>query len=474
MTTTAGNACLICSQRKTKCDRAFPSCSTCIIPLAADIVQPAPACSRCRIRKKKCDRKVPSCTRCATQQVDCIYPERSKAVRSPNAIFTHCLESGEVDFKVPLPIKPRPYMRMLLHSYIETLGMNPLPVDQGSLAWLLRTSWIQQALLDPCAFHATLYSASAHVDALQGLPTTNITLYHHTMVLRFLKEKLTAPGIFSDESIMILIAPLVFFTSLSGDSRSSQVHKKALMQMIQVKSRLEPLTLSPFLEGLIAVCILQESVIHDLQFDLPWVEVPPTPLTPPLYLIYAALYRAKFKREAYYSLSPKAICIFEDIKFACEYLASLTASSSLPLSLYAHLQASWRAQIEVALSATGPAAHPTPLTGPMAMTIACHAAALIFCSLQILVDEIWVRGATEAHTWICMVGAAASIIRNDRIFFTLRHGRPVTCVQSQGASIFLESWAIYDWGNQWRKARLLVPTVNSETFIIKDPQCATF
>ncbi|KAL3440823.1 hypothetical protein BJX65DRAFT_314407 [Aspergillus insuetus] len=295
---------------------------------------------------------------------------------------------------------------------------------------------------------------------------------------------------------MTPMAPLVFFTSLSGDNRSSQIHKKALIQMIRDNSGLGQLTLSPFLQGLIAVCILQESVIHDLQFELPWVEIPPTLLTPPSYLISAALRRAKFKHDAYYTLSLKAIYILKDIEFACEYLASLTTSSPLLPSLYVHLQDSWRAQIEATLSTFGSVEHPTPLTGPMAMTIACHAAALIFwyllddffplspSSLQILVNglksalacsgtEIWVRAAAEAHTWICMVGAAASMIRSDRIFFALRHGQPVTCVQSQGAPIFLESWAIYDWGNQWRKARLLVPpTANSETFVIKDPHCA--
>ncbi|KAL2810097.1 hypothetical protein BJX63DRAFT_434619 [Aspergillus granulosus] len=387
-------------------------------------------------------------------------------------------------------------MRVLVNSFVETLGIYPLPVDKTSLAWLLRTSWIQQALLDPCAFHATLYAASAHVDALRGLPTTSMTLYHHTMVLRLLKERFAAPGAVTDESIMTLMAPLVFFTSLSGDDHSSQIHKKALIKMIQIKSGLGPLTLSPFLEALTAVCILQESVIHDLQFDLPWVQVPPTPLTPPSYLISAALRRAKSRHDAFYSLSPKAIRIFEDIEFTCKYLASLTAGSSLPLSLHAHLQASWRAQIEVALSATGPAAHPTPLTGPASMTMACHAAALIFwyllddfsplapSSLQILVDglkralicsstEIWVRIAPEAHTWMCMIGAAASIMRNDRIFFTLRHGQPVICVQSQGASIFLEGWGVYDWGSQWRKARMLVPAADNETVITKDPHCAT-
>jgi hypothetical protein len=90
--------------------------------------------------------------------------------------------------------------------------MDPLPVDDGSLACLLRATWIQQALADPCALHTTLYAASAHLDAFRGAKNSNMTLYHHTLALRLLQERINDPDAVFSESLMACVAPLVFFS----------------------------------------------------------------------------------------------------------------------------------------------------------------------------------------------------------------------------------------------------------------------
>jgi hypothetical protein len=95
---------------------------------------------------------------------------------------------------------------------IETFGMEPLPVDSSSLALLLRATWIQQALSDPCALHTTLYAASAHLDAFRGVKNNNITLYHHTIALQLLQERINDPEAVFSESLMACVAPLVFFS----------------------------------------------------------------------------------------------------------------------------------------------------------------------------------------------------------------------------------------------------------------------
>jgi hypothetical protein len=95
---------------------------------------------------------------------------------------------------------------------IETFGMDPLPVDAGSLACLLRATWIQQALADPCALHTTLYAASAHLDAFRGFKNSNMTLYHHTIALQLLKERINEPDAVFSESLIACVAPLVFFS----------------------------------------------------------------------------------------------------------------------------------------------------------------------------------------------------------------------------------------------------------------------
>jgi hypothetical protein len=95
---------------------------------------------------------------------------------------------------------------------IETFGMDPLPVESGSLACLLRATWIQQALSNPCALHTTLYAASAHLDAFRGAKSSNMTLYHHTIALRLLQERINDPDEEFSESLMACVAPLVFFS----------------------------------------------------------------------------------------------------------------------------------------------------------------------------------------------------------------------------------------------------------------------
>lgn len=90
--------------------------------------------------------------------------------------------------------------------------MAPLPVDDGSLAQLLRTDWVARAIVDPCFFHATLFSASAHLDAFQGKTNNPMTLYHYSMALGLLREKLASPGGTLDEGTIACIPPLVFFS----------------------------------------------------------------------------------------------------------------------------------------------------------------------------------------------------------------------------------------------------------------------
>jgi hypothetical protein len=97
-------------------------------------------------------------------------------------------------------------------SVIETFGLAPLPVDKGSLAFLLRTSWASHALSDPCSFHATMFSASAHLDAFRGDWNNPITTYHYTMALRLIRERLASPNVAPDEGTIACIPTMVFFS----------------------------------------------------------------------------------------------------------------------------------------------------------------------------------------------------------------------------------------------------------------------
>lgn len=45
-------------------------------------------------------------------------------------------------------------------------------------------------MLDPCLFHATMFSASAAIDHLNKRENNTITIYHQTCAIRLLKERL--------------------------------------------------------------------------------------------------------------------------------------------------------------------------------------------------------------------------------------------------------------------------------------------
>ncbi|KAJ5297435.1 hypothetical protein N7508_007684 [Penicillium antarcticum] len=409
---------------------------------------------------------------------DCVYPKQALVLNSPGASFLRSLKISRVDVTVPLPVESRPHMPMLIHSFIETFGMEPLPVDGSSLAWLLRASWIQQALSDPCALHTTLYAASAHLDAFRGVKNKNMTLYHHTIALQLLQERINDSEAMFSESLMACIAPLVFFSALLGDKGLSKMHKMALMQMIKVQGGLEHLALGAFLSGLITVCVLTEAIIMDSALEIPFLNIPPTPLMPPTYFTSAVLRRAANREGGYYNLSHEVIEIFEHIDFITHVLPDGPGAVDI--------RAKWTAKMEdFSLSIDYQQTQENTDDGSIksdadAITKACQTAALIFwyfflddeyvasfsmTVLQHLVRKLkyalsrgsmdtWVRTAPEAHTWICLLGTAAALDMNDRVWFSLRHGQPVICIESRGASVFLQNWSMYSWANRRRNERM--------------------
>ncbi|KAL2813975.1 hypothetical protein BJX63DRAFT_206632 [Aspergillus granulosus] len=359
-------------------------------------------------------------------------------------------------------------MPMLMHSFIETLGLAPLPVDKGGLAFSLRTSWAAQALRDPCSFHATLFSASAHLDAFRGVSYNPVTTYHYTTAMRLIREKLALAGGMPDEIIIACIPTMVFFSSLRGDVKSSQIHKKGLIQLLRAKGGLAEHELDGFFSALIPVCVMAEAIVFDSDLDIPGVDIPPIPFIPPTQLLSRALERAAHQ-TGYYNLSHEAIQIFKDIQAVC-------IEPDEPLST--RTKDIWTERIHSRLTQT---LHPIQ---PNRIDAACHVAALIFfyllfdnnpgldlipsSHLQNLVHDLktilldttkdsWIRISPEAITWICLVGAAASARASaDRIWFTLRYGQAVGCIRSEGVSLYMDCWMLYSWLNWRRKEKTSV------------------
>jgi hypothetical protein len=49
---------------------------------------------------------------------------------------------------------------------------------------------MRHAMVDPCLFHSTLFSASAHIDHLHNVPESSRTTYHSMQAVRLLRKKL--------------------------------------------------------------------------------------------------------------------------------------------------------------------------------------------------------------------------------------------------------------------------------------------
>ncbi|KAL5364975.1 hypothetical protein BJX96DRAFT_181318 [Aspergillus floccosus] len=438
------------------------------------------ACLSCRAGKRRCDKHLPSCARCTKLQIRCIYSNGMVAMFDHDtaaSYFGGSLSLRRVDPEMSLPIPKQKHTPMLLHSFLETFGMQPLPVEDGSLASLLRTDWVSQALADPCFLHATLFSASAHLDAFQRRSNNHVTTYHYTMALKLLREKLDSPGGVFDIGTIACIPPLVFFSSVRSDEQSSRIHREGLMQLLKARGGLQKMGLGAFFSALIAVCVMTEAIIFDLELGIPGVEVPATPLTPPACLLTAALKRAAHQ-AGYYNLSRDAITIFQDISLVCRYSDARYVGTTDERRLYSSTKAKWRGQLQRRISQgldEPDSSHPST---PNGIFQSCHAAALLFwylfdvyfsvdaITLQALVRTLksavvkasmdtWIRCSPEAHTWICLVGAVATTpCSDDRVWFSLRHGQPVTCLRSEGPSLYLDSWKTYDWLNRRRKLRL--------------------
>jgi hypothetical protein len=217
----------------------------------------------------------------------------------------------------------------------------------------------------------------------------------------------------------------------------------------------------------------------DSTLDIPFLDIPPTPLTPPRYFISAILRRSTRGNGGYYNLAPRTIRIFEDIDSVTHFPSEEPAAIAI--------RTKWATRLKEIVQPldhedTQDITDGTSIKSDAdAITQACQSAALIFwylflddeyvgpfCMnfLQRLVQKLryalcrgsmdtWVRTSPEAQIWICLLGTAAALDLNDRVWFSLRHGQPVICVESKGASVFLQSWSMYSWANQRRKERLM-------------------
>jgi hypothetical protein len=151
--------------------------------------------------------------------------------------------------------------------------MSVLPVPTRSVAYGLQTTWMLHAFNDACMFHATMFAASAHLDAFRDKRNNVVTMYHQTETIRLVKERLLRSERAVDDVTIAAVIPLAFFAVVApnpsfifssntlwrrtnvkqyidANMTASLAHFQGLLKMIQARGGLEKLGLDGLLAGL--------------------------------------------------------------------------------------------------------------------------------------------------------------------------------------------------------------------------------
>ncbi|KAH8800186.1 hypothetical protein F5884DRAFT_809591 [Xylogone sp. PMI_703] len=258
-------------------------------------------CEVCRSRKKRCDKAFPSCSSCIRNLHVCNYgPPGQRAqykqlrgrVQALEAILAH--SNGETIHKsgdarsalVPLanpytlfmqepaspstyPIPSRWYMPALIAHYLEYITLGHASVAVESIAHRLRTNLFPSALTDPCLFHALLYASSMNLDLLLQKEDSPVTIFHRGNSLRFLNDCLTGTGKAElDDAVVGSVLLLTQFEALAGNMRVSHAHKRGLKQIVDLRGGLNQLGMNGVLADLIQLWDLLD-VLLNYSIDTP-------------------------------------------------------------------------------------------------------------------------------------------------------------------------------------------------------------
>ncbi|KAH8690250.1 hypothetical protein BGW36DRAFT_466147 [Talaromyces proteolyticus] len=211
------------------------------------------ACKACSQQKKRCDRALPVCGSCVKKVRKCYYPvpEVQSDEALVNSLYRRIdqLESAicrkstlprPPDYGAKYPIPKQWYFSTLL-SYRDAV-LRPL-VQQypNSIATMLQTTWMQAAWSDPCLFHATLYSTSAHMDITHDTPENPVTTYHKTETLRLIREAIANSDHSSlPTSVVAATLHLLYFAKLKGEFNEGTSHESGIEALLRYKGMGEP------------------------------------------------------------------------------------------------------------------------------------------------------------------------------------------------------------------------------------------
>ncbi|KAL3462365.1 hypothetical protein BJX64DRAFT_141618 [Aspergillus heterothallicus] len=282
MTALSLRSCSPCRTKKRQCDRLLPSCSRCTrvsqICVYGEYMRPeidvggalrdlkSPlACLVCKRAKRPCGREMPQCSRCKRLGFVCEYnvqlaynqqalvaaplaealvapdgsamaPPTAAAATTTTTSFFYTppafLLALEPSVRADYPIESRNYIPGLINHFCSFSFSPVTAAVPNSLAVHLRTAWIRHAMVDPCLFHSTLFSASAQIDHLHGVPESTRTTYHSMQTVRLLRRKLEDRTTRGNYETAAAVLALALFNMRLDRLGIALTHRTGLLKML--------------------------------------------------------------------------------------------------------------------------------------------------------------------------------------------------------------------------------------------------
>ncbi|PTB49022.1 hypothetical protein M431DRAFT_535204 [Trichoderma harzianum CBS 226.95] len=253
------------------------------------------ACSNCRVRKKKCDKVFPSCTTCRKKFINCNYEENRsqheiRTLRSQLESLSNGLTVAGGPSLIPLsldsttqhyPIPSQWYMPFLVNHYYDLCFPRSLRTNFNHAPEYSRNQWMQASFQDPCMFHAILFAASSHLEVVRGENGNPVTHYHRRQAIKLLLENISASRTVSDTSIATAMY-LWHYESMNSHLDEARIHKQGLLQMINANGGLRKLGFDGFLSHMITLIGFGDAILSASKPVFGTVdgyEVPEAPIT---------------------------------------------------------------------------------------------------------------------------------------------------------------------------------------------------
>ncbi|KAL3487510.1 hypothetical protein BJX62DRAFT_228021 [Aspergillus germanicus] len=470
-------AALVCLTCKAVCSRCVKLNRSCEYPAPVPSEPAAPrvqlgatthgvspsACARCRANKRKCDRVAPKCSRCLRIGASCTYQPVTAhdAASSPHSAGADAdadtpqpwlnlasFTGTDVGVALDAPISYRPYMSELLQFFLTSIALPSETAMTHSLAHHLRSQWMQNAISDPCLFHATLFSASASIDMLRGQQGTTVTLYYKTGAICLINERLAQREPVLTYGTLGAVIPLLYYNMVALDRDSAVAHQKGLVKMLLATPTSFRADIGPLI-AIVKWAMLSFACIYDM---LPIWDCLYSHAVRPNALLRNMVSRATIVYEAVSRLDH--LVHAEEDRISAEVDIALSLG---PIN-YTFAQAYLRGQKDPKET----------------VNICCQLSCQLFWKTlrrrrrqehadearnatdtheneigQILqhLDKVeplyWISHAPEAFTWIVFTGAAASSTQIDRVSFVSRAGTVLTAIDDESLSLIRQGWRYF-------------------------------